>query len=108
MGIVKIRAYAPVIDPCMTDGYYTFTAVGDSKHIKEITSDAPEPILDYFKNRVETETFVLQPAMYYPDPGTMLNFISIMKHFYFYNPDKIEVEVFGDIGTVPNRKGVTY
>lgn len=50
------------------------------------------------------------PAMggtFYPDRNTMLAVFSVLTH-WFFDDNKYEIEIEGDIGTIPYEEGVIY
>lgn len=51
-----------------------------------------------------------QPPMggtYYPEPNTLFAAFNVLKNTFF-DDDNVEIEIEGDIGTIPHEEGVIY
>ena len=106
MATIKVRATSLAFEPNEPETEWHFTAIGDSKHIEKIDTDAPDHVKIYITISAKKYRYQMQPSFYMPEADTMMNFMTVIEHYWEGYEDKCLIEVDGDIGTIPYKKGV--
>jgi len=108
MGTIKIRATSLALHPKDPETEIKIIVTGDKIGIKSIRSNLEEADLELIKRLVYGNGYLMQPSLYMPHPGTMLNMIGLIQFLWDGYENKLVIETDGDIGTIPYKKGKVY